>query len=147
MAADLEVGITSPGPRKAVSSVGSNAGVSDAHGVHVCFARSRLAGPVCSLSKEGRVKLRYAAWTANDAMASGRMTSEAALICGHGEAADGGFDAASRAGSAGRRNQSGRWRGVEGGVSDRLLRNVQIMAFGFRQGPYRVHPVLCLWNE
>ena len=42
---------------------------------------------------------------------------------GHGEAADGGIAAASRADSAGRRNQSGRWRRVEGGVSERSLRN------------------------
>jgi hypothetical protein len=38
-------------------------------------------------------------------------------------AADRGFAAASRVGSAGRRNQSGRRRGVEGGVSERSLRN------------------------
>jgi len=41
---------------------------------------------------------------------------------GHGEAADGGFAAASRADSAGRRNQSGRPSGAEGGVSERSLR-------------------------
>ena len=38
-------------------------------------------------------------------------------------AADRGFAAASEVGSAGRRNQSGRRRGVEGGVSKKSLRN------------------------
>ncbi len=38
-------------------------------------------------------------------------------------AADRGFAAADRVGSAGRRNQSGRRRGVEGGMSEKSLRN------------------------
>src|ERR1035441_4506164 len=38
-------------------------------------------------------------------------------------AADSGFAAAGRIGAAARRNQSGRRRGVEGGVSEKSLRN------------------------
>ena len=53
---------------------------------------------------------------------AGGESSHAALVRKHA-AADGGFAAASRAGSAARRNQSGRPRGVEGGVSEKSLRN------------------------
>jgi hypothetical protein len=51
-----------------------------------------------------------------------REPSDAAPVWKHA-AADGGFAAASRVGSAGRRNQSGRRRGVEEGVSEQSLRN------------------------
>jgi len=44
-------------------------------------------------------------------------------------AADGGFAAANRISAAARRSQSGRQRGVDGEVSERSLRNGQIMAF------------------
>src|ERR1035438_7710209 len=48
--------------------------------------------------------------------------SDAAPVRKHA-AADSGFAAAGRIGAAARRNQSGRRRGVEGGVSEKSLRN------------------------
>ena len=54
--------------------------------------------------------------------AVGGEPPDAAPVWKH-TAADRGFAAASRVGSAGRRNQSGRRRGVEGGVSEKSLRN------------------------
>src|ERR1039458_5110336 len=52
----------------------------------------------------------------------GRKPSDASPVRKHA-AADSGFAAAGRIGAAARRNQSGRRRGVEGGVSEKSLRN------------------------
>jgi len=52
----------------------------------------------------------------------GREPSDAAPVRKQA-AADSGFAAAGRIGAAARRNQSGRGRGVEGGVSEKSLRN------------------------
>jgi len=52
----------------------------------------------------------------------GREPSDAAPVRKYA-AADSGFAAAGRIGAAARRNQSGRRRGVEGGVSEKSLRN------------------------
>ena len=53
---------------------------------------------------------------------AGGEPSHASLVRKHA-AADGGFAAVGRVGAAARRNQSGRRRGVEGGVSEKSLRN------------------------
>ena len=52
----------------------------------------------------------------------GREPSDAAPVRKHA-AADSGFAAAGQIGAAARRNQSGRRRGVEGGASEKSLRN------------------------
>jgi hypothetical protein len=76
----------------------------------------------------------------------GREPSDAAPVRKHA-AADSGFAATSRIGAAAMRNQSGQRRGVEGGVSEKSLRNGQIMAFWPGQRTRGAGRGLCRWNE
>jgi hypothetical protein len=77
--------------------------------------------------------------------AVGGEPPDAAPVWKH-TAADRGFAAASRVGSAGRRNQSGRRRGVEGRVSERVLRNGENPGFLVPEAAQPGTPGALGWN-
>ena len=77
----------------------------------------------------------------------GGEPTDAAPVWKH-TAADRGFAAASRVGSAGRRNQSGRRRGVEGrSVLEIASKWGKSWPFGSGKGPAGARPGLWLWDE